>query len=137
METNSENPNDFQKPDVNDNTFEVPETKKSLKDDKVRFSIQAKQQKKKGSICDNLTPLVLLIGLGSHSIFEGLALGISDDYDQVAFFAIAIILHKGAAGMSLGISMQRAFPTEKKFTTFMMFLFAIFSPIGVLLGMLL
>jgi zinc transporter ZupT len=57
-----------------------------------------------------MTPLVLVIGLGTHSIFEGLALGMSSDFDSTFIFATAIILHKGTAGMSLGISMSKTFP---------------------------
>jgi len=51
-----------------------------------------------------------MIGLGVHATFEGLSLGIEKDFDKVMIFAIAIVLHKGAAGMSLGISMSQTFP---------------------------
>jgi hypothetical protein len=34
---------------------------------------------KKPKCLDNFTPFVLLIGLGTHAIFEGLALGLQDD----------------------------------------------------------
>ena len=81
-----------------------------------------------------MTPFVLLIGLGTHAVFEGLALGISGDASEVLLFALAIVLHKGAAGMALGISMAQAFPGEDKFVTLMICLFAIFTPLGVLLG---
>ena len=52
-----------------------------------------------------MTPFVLMIGLGVHSIFEGLSLGLNQDWKGTAVMALAIFLHKGAAGMSLGISM--------------------------------
>lgn len=51
--------------------------------------------------------------------------------------AVAIFLHKGAAGMSLGISMQNTFGKDGKSDTFvicMMVLFALFTPLGVFLG---
>ena len=51
--------------------------------------------------------------------------------------AVAIFLHKGAAGMSLGISMQKTFGQDSKSDTFvicMMVLFACFTPLGVFLG---
>jgi solute carrier family 39 (zinc transporter), member 1/2/3 len=57
-----------------------------------------------------MTPFILLIGLGVHAMFEGLSLGMSDDFEGTMIFAIAIFLHKGAAGMSLGISMGKTFP---------------------------
>lgn len=59
-----------------------------------------------------MTPFVLLIGLGTHAMFEGLALGISGDSNEVLLFATAIVMHKGAAGMALGISMAKTFPDE-------------------------
>ena len=81
-----------------------------------------------------MTPFVLLIGLGTHALFEGIAVGIASGYTEVLFYCIAIWLHKGAAGMSLGISMNKTFPTEKKFNIFMLCLFGIFTPAGVSLG---
>lgn len=51
-----------------------------------------------------------MIGLGIHSIFEGLAVGINDEMSNLYVFSIAIILHKGAAAMSLGISLSKTFP---------------------------
>ena len=89
----------------------------------------------KPSCVANMTPFVLLIGLGTHAIFEGLALGISGKASEVLLFAVAIIMHKGAAGMSLGISMAQTFPGEENFVMGMICLFAAFTPIGVLLGM--
>lgn len=51
-----------------------------------------------------------MIGLGVHATFEGLSLGIEADFNKVLIYSIAIVLHKGAAGMSLGISMSQTFP---------------------------
>ena len=56
---------------------------------------------------------------------------------NVEIFALAIVMHKGAAGMSLGISMAKTFPDEKRFVTTMICLFGVFTPIGVTLGILL
>jgi len=92
---------------------------------------------KKPSCVENMTPFILLVGLGTHAIFEGLALGLTGDFNSTLFFAVAIWLHKGAAGMSLGISMGRTFPEEKNFSLKMIILFAVFTPIGVILGMIL
>ena len=84
-----------------------------------------------------MTPFVLMIGLGVHATFEGLSLGMSSDFNSTLIFAIAICLHKGAAGMSLGISMGKTFPNQDAFVTKMLVLFAIFTPAGVGLGWLL
>lgn len=81
-----------------------------------------------------MTPLILLMGLGVHSIFEGLALGIEIDFGKVELYALAIVLHKGAAGMSLGISMAQTFPGQDKFVATLLFMFALFTPLGVMIG---
>lgn len=76
---------------------------------RVRANSQQAFQKmvdaKKPSCLENMTPFILLIGLGTHSIFEGLALGLTKNLRDLFMFVVAVCLHKGAAGMSLGISM--------------------------------
>jgi zinc transporter ZupT len=47
---------------------------------------------------------------------------------------LAIVMHKGAAGMTLGTSMVKAFPDNDKHVTLLIFLFAIGTPIGVVFG---
>lgn len=81
-----------------------------------------------------MTPYVLLIGLGLHSMFEGIAVGLGCSMQKVGMMTLAIIMHKGAAGMSLGTSMVKAFPDNDNHVAFLIFLFAIFTPIGVLIG---
>jgi hypothetical protein len=46
-------------------------------------------------------------------------------------------MHKGAAGMSLGISMAKAFPNRNNFIFSLLFMFSLFTPIGVIIGMIL
>lgn len=70
------------------------------------------KESKKPDWVDKMTPFILMLGLGIHATFEGLALGIETDFDKVMIYAIAIVLHKGAAGMSLGISMSQTFPGQ-------------------------
>lgn len=84
-----------------------------------------------------MTPYVLMIALGIHSIFEGLATGITDNEERIEQLIIGIVLHKGAAGMSLGISMVKNFPGQKALIIKLLLLFASFTPFGVTLGWLL
>ena len=86
---------------------------------------------------DNMTPFVLMIALSVHSIFEGLATGISKDMKDVINMIIAIVLHKGAAGTSLGISLVKTFPNEFKLVRTLVLIFSIATPLGVILGMIL
>ena len=47
---------------------------------------------------------------------------------------IAILLHKGAAGVSLGISMFKTFPNDKMKIYILLLMFALFTPTGVAIG---
>ena len=82
----------------------------------------------------NMTPYVLMIGLGAHSLFEGIAVGMGHTVNEVALLVLAIVMHKGAAGMSLGTSMAKAFPDRDNHVVLLLFFFSIFTPLGVLIG---
>ena len=82
-----------------------------------------------------MTPFVLLIGLGTHAVFEGIALGLTKEFRDTIFFALAIFLHKGAAGLALGIAMGKAFPSRDKFVMIMLGVFSIFTPLGIGIGL--
>lgn len=53
---------------------------------------------------------MLMVALSIHSIFEGVATGISKDFGIVIDMIIAIVVHKGAAGSALGINLVKNFP---------------------------
>jgi len=84
-----------------------------------------------------MTPFILMIALSVHSIFEGIALGITKDYKDTLNIAIAIVIHKGAAASSLGISLVKTFPNDFKLCRWLVFCFACATPLGVALGMIL
>jgi len=52
----------------------------------------------------NLTPFLLLIALSLHGFFEGLALGIQKESEDVLFLGIAILSHKWAESFTLVIN---------------------------------
>lgn len=92
---------------------------------------------RKPTCTENMTPFVLLIGLGAHSIFEGLAVGMANDMEKVGLFVLAIGMHKGAAGMSLGISFLKAFPDREQLIIGLLICFGLFTPFGIALGWIL
>ena len=53
-----------------------------------------------------MTPLILMIALSTHAIFEGMAVGIMDKKADVINLVVAIALHKGAEAMALVRSSQ-------------------------------
>ena len=87
--------------------------------------------------CPSFTPFVLMIALSVHAVFEGLALGLSPDYSATLNIVIAILIHKGAAASSLGISLVKTFPDDFTLVRWLVFCFAIATPLGVTLGMIL
>ena len=52
----------------------------------------------------NLTSFVLLIALSTHAVFEGIALGLTPNLAPAMNIMLALMIHKMAASMSLGIS---------------------------------
>jgi len=54
--------------------------------------------------CD-LTPIVLMIALSVHAIFEGIALGLLAGLSETVNLAVSIIIHKAAEAISISIAM--------------------------------
>ena len=50
----------------------------------------------------DITPLILLLAMGFHSLFEGIALGLMKDIKVFMKLMIGVILHHLAASLSLG-----------------------------------
>lgn len=87
----------------------------------------------------NLNALVLFAALSIHSIFEGIALGVTNNFSATLNIMIGLLFHKGPAAVSLGISFSKNFKDEKKLkcAKIMIVLFAIMTPIGIVVGILL
>ena len=81
----------------------------SMVEESLYESLLTEETKVEHTCCDNITPFILMIGLGLHAVFEGMAMGAENRKAKTLIFALAIFLHKGAAGMSFGISLQKAF----------------------------
>lgn len=78
-------------------------------------------------------PYILTIMLVIHSLIEGTALGLNDNFTQALMIFIAIIAHKGSASFALCVTLMR----EKISTTLLfaiMLFFSLVTPIGILLG---
>lgn len=88
--------------------------------------------------CSYIKSLVLLIALSTHSIFEGIALGLTPELAGLINLMIGLVFHKGPAAMSLGISLSKRFKeeNERRKAIIFLILFAFATPIGIGLGML-
>jgi zinc transporter 1/2/3 len=78
-----------------------------------------------------------MMALSFHAIFEGLALGLNTDPIIAIDLMVAIVLHKYAEGMSLSISLFKAFKDREMLVIQLLFIFAFATPIGVALGLIL
>ena len=56
---------------------------------------------------------------------------------QVLNIVLAIAIHKCAAGSSLGIALAKTFPNDFRLVRWLVFIFSMATPIGIILGMIL
>ncbi len=77
-----------------------------------------------------------MISLSIHSIFEGIALGLQPHMLETLNFALAIAVHKGTASSALGVSLVKAFPNDFKLVRKLVVVFALATPIGVVIGIM-
>jgi zinc transporter ZupT len=83
-----------------------------------------------------ITPLLLLTALSLHGFFEGMAMGFQGSLKDTLFLGGAIIAHKWAEAFTLGISFTKA-GTDKKTFLILIIIFSMFTPLGILLGLIL
>lgn len=80
--------------------------------------------------------VILVIALCTHSIFEGVALGIQEDFDFTGYLAISIALHNLVASISLGGTFSRSGFSFKK-SLGLVIAFSLSTPIGMSIGLIL
>jgi len=97
-----------------------------------RMSMKQKREEEK---CD-LTPVVLMIALSVHAIFEGIALGLLPGLSEVVNLTISIVIHKFAEAMSISIAMQKSSMPFARIVQFLL-IFAAATPLGTVIGILL
>ena len=83
-----------------------------------------------------ITPYILLLALGFHGFFEGMALGIQGEIRDTLFLALAIAAQKWAASLTLGISIIKA-GIQLKQLIIMIAIFGLIGPVGIAFGMIL
>ena len=75
-----------------------------------------------------------MIALSIHSFFEGLATGLASSESACLNMVIAIVVHKGAAALSLGISLVKTFPNDFRLARWLILIFSSATPVGVAIG---
>ena len=119
------------------------ESKKIIKQPLIRDSNTQEETKNENEIeehhhhqSNSLTPYILLLALGFHGLFEGIALGISSTVKGTLTLLFAIAAHKWAASLTLGISFVKS-GTENPQYSIMIGIFALIGPVGMLIGLIL
>ena len=79
--------------------------------------------------------IVLLFGLGMHSILSGLAIGSTDNNSQIMALGIAVLSHKYLASFALGCPLYKSVKSIK-LTLFIAIFFSLLTPIGIIIGCL-
>ena len=83
-----------------------------------------------------LGPYAILFAMGLHAVFEGLALGLMGNMASFLGFLLAIVFHKWAESMAVGINFLKHKVTKwKRLIAFC--IFALLTPTGVVIGLLL
>ncbi|XP_044304365.1 zinc transporter ZIP1 [Varanus komodoensis] len=80
--------------------------------------------------------VVLLLALALHSVSEGLAVGLQEDGAQALEICLALLIHKGAVAFSLSLKLLQG-RLRPRAVAACLVLFAVMSPLGIGLGVLL
>ena len=86
------------------------------------------------SKCD-LTPIVLMITLSVHPIFEGIALGLLGGISETVNLVILIVIQKAAEAVSISLAMQRSKMSFNRLVQIIL-IFAKATPMGIAYGIL-
>ncbi len=82
----------------------------------------------------NITPLILLLAIGVHSIFEGIALGMTKERTIFINLMIGVTLHHIAACISLGVSLGQHKTKSKVAIFFIFFGLSLIESAGIGIG---
>ena len=103
--------------------------------DENELQIHGKPLEKHVLLCGvNVTPLILLLALGIHSIFEGIALGMSKSISTFVNLMIGVTLHHAAACISLGVSLGQHQTKSKKAIFLIFFGLSLIESTGIGIG---
>lgn len=78
--------------------------------------------------------IILVLAIGAHAFFEGIAFGLQTEIEAAGQLAAGILIHKSAAAISLGGAFARTGFTMKEIIIFLG-IFSLLAPIGIIIGM--
>ncbi len=110
-------------------------TNENINENSHKSHFISKEDKHNFTPTSVMTPYILLIALSLHGLFEGSALGVMHTLKNTIFLLLAILAHKWAESFALGISFFKS-GTEKGTFIKMIVIFALFTPFGIVIGLL-
>lgn len=87
-----------------------------------------------GSLLKSLT---FALAMSLHSVLEGFALGVQDNHTGIMTLFISLIIHKGIEAFSVGLQITRSNSNRLLMVVLTIFVYALMTPIGSLVGVLL
>lgn len=81
-----------------------------------------------------VSAVIVLVSIGIHGLFCGLVIGISRNSRDLFFLILVMILHKWSEAITVGLSILKTKLPKAKCLQ-MIFLFSIFLPLGIFIGM--
>jgi zinc transporter ZupT len=92
-------------------------------------------EKKKEGFKGLLEPIIVLCAIGFHGLFAGISIGIGENLNDTLIIIIAILAHKWAAALSLGVTFVKLYVPNKQFYI-LMTIFALITPVGTVIGLI-
>lgn len=99
-------------------------------------SVSLNSDRKNHKEDDALKTIVLFSALCFHSLFEGMAIGFQKTVSNAVQIFLAISIHKGLVGFSLGINIWKSDNLSKYSKAFCRFIFSVMSPVGIVFGIM-
>ena len=94
----------------------------------------AKDDGKDGKSVSKTAAIILVLALGAHAFFEGIAFGLQTSIESAGQLAAGILIHKTAAAISLGGAFANTGYSFKEIALFLG-IFSIIAPLGIISGM--
>jgi len=137
LETEENNILQNENNNINSNTENYQEvkvyTQKSINNE-VKNETPEKKNKKSG-FKGLLEPIIVLCAIGFHGLFAGISIGIGENMNDTLIMIIAILAHKWAAALSLGVTFVKLFVPNKQFYI-LIIIFALITPVGTVIGLI-
>jgi len=93
----------------------------------------AKNAKATPALKGGFEPFIIMVALSFHAVFEGIAIGLEDQFGPTLNLCTAVIIHKWAEALTLGISLMKANASPSLLLA-LITIFAASSPLGIIIG---